>query len=186
MIIFSGCRVPYPRSGHCCVTDDRNLYVFGGYHPEYQVPVDHPDPDIDENMVIFNEVFQEVNLFSKRGGRIFWQEMYLWPDLTWPKSSTPGQYCVNPVIHTHVMLYQVVPLLESIQGICKHLTYRFEDTIVCERWHFWRSEINIDYRLIQCIRGFCSSPLPIFKLTLQVRWIGSSRVILVKRASRST
>ncbi len=34
--------------------------------------------------------------------------------------------------------------------------------------HFWRSEINIDYRLIQCIRGFCSSPLPIFKLSLQV------------------
>ncbi len=38
---------------------------------------------------------------------------------------------------------------------------------------FWRSEIIIDYRLIQCIRGFCSSPLPIFKLSLQVPWIDS-------------
>ncbi len=42
------------------------------------------------------------------------------------------------------------------------------------RWYFWRSEINIDYRLIQYIRGFCSSPLPIFKLSLQVAWIDSS------------
>ncbi len=31
----------------------------------------------------------------------------------------------------------------------------------------------IDYRLIQCIRGFCSSPLPI-KLCLQVPWIDSN------------
>ncbi len=35
--------------------------------------------------------------------------------------------------------------LESIQlGIRKRPTYRFEDTIVLERWYFWRSEINID------------------------------------------
>ncbi len=34
------------------------------------------------------------------------------------------------------------------------------------RWHFWRFEINIDYRLIQCIRGFRSSSLPIFKISL--------------------
>ncbi|XP_030827926.1 kelch domain-containing protein 10 [Strongylocentrotus purpuratus] len=26
---------PYQRSGHCCATDGVNLYVFGGYHPEY-------------------------------------------------------------------------------------------------------------------------------------------------------
>ncbi len=44
-------------------------------------------------------------------------------------------------------------------------------TIVWERWNFLRSEINIDHCLIQCIRGFCSSPLPIFKLSLQVPWI---------------
>ncbi len=65
-------------------------------------------------------------------------------------------------------------LLWSIQGICKRPTYRFEDTIVWERWHFWRSEININYRLIECIRGFCSSPLPILKLSLQAPWIDSS------------
>ncbi len=70
-----------------------------------------------------------------------------------------------------VWLYDSVR--ESIQGICKHPTDRFEDTIVWERWHFWRSEINIVYSLIQCIRGFCSSPLPIFKLSLQVPWIDS-------------
>ena len=50
--------------------------------------------------------------------------------------------------------------LESIQWICKRPTYRFEYTIVWERWHFWRSEINIDYRLIQCIRGFVHLPCP--------------------------
>ena len=48
-----------------------------------------------------------------------------------------------------------------------------ENTIVWERWYFWTSEINIDYRLILCIRGFCSSPLPIFKLS-QVPWIDSN------------
>ncbi len=36
-------------------------------------------------------------------------------------------------------------LLESIQGICKRPTYPFEDTIVWERWHFWRSEITVWY-----------------------------------------
>ncbi len=58
------------------------------------------------------------------------------------------------------------------------LTYRFEDTIIWERWHFWRSENN--YRLIQCIRGLCSSdPCPcIFKLSLQVPWIDSSIIIV--------
>ncbi len=39
--------------------------------------------------------------------------------------------------------------LESIQAIRKRPKYRFEDTIVWERWYFWRPEINIDYRLIQ-------------------------------------
>ncbi len=65
--------------------------------------------------------------------------------------------------------------IESIQGIYKRPTYRFEDTIVLEKGHFWISEINIDYRLIQCIRGFCSPPLPIFKFSLQVPWIDSSQ-----------
>ncbi len=65
-------------------------------------------------------------------------------------------------------------LLESIQLIRKRPTYRFEDTIVGRVWYFWRSEIHIDYRLIQCIRGFCSSPLPIFKLSLKVPWIDLS------------
>ena len=51
--------------------------------------------------------------------------------------------------------------------------YQFEDTTVWERWHFLRSQINIDYSLIQCIRGFCSYPLPIFNLSLQVPWIDS-------------
>ncbi len=51
-------------------------------------------------------------------------------------------------------------LLESIQGIYKRPTYRFGDTIVWERWHFWRAEINIDYCLIQCIRGFIHLPCP--------------------------
>ncbi len=32
--------------------------------------------------------------------------------------------------------------------------YRFEDTIVWERWHFWRSEVNIDYRQMQYITVF--------------------------------
>ncbi len=62
---------------------------------------------------------------------------------------------------------------ESIQGIRKRPTYQVQDTIVWERWYFWRSEINIDYHLIQCFRGFCSSPLPIFKLSLLVPWIDS-------------
>ncbi len=66
-------------------------------------------------------------------------------------------------------------LLESIQAIRKRPTCRIEDTIVWERWYLWRSEINIDYRLIQCVSGFCSSPLPIFKLSLQVPWIDSKR-----------
>ncbi len=70
-------------------------------------------------------------------------------------------------------------LLESIQGIRKRPTYRFEDTIVWERWHFWRYEINIDYPLIQCIRGFHSSPLPIFKLSLQVPCIYSSHLTIL-------
>ncbi len=81
-----------------------------------------------------------------------------------PKTANSGQYSAG-------YLQKVV---ESIQGIHKLPTYRFEDTIVCERWYFWRSEINIDYRMIQCIRGFCSSPLPIFKLGLQVPWIDSN------------
>ncbi len=72
----------------------------------------------------------------------------------------------------------------DIQAIRKRLTYRFEDTIVWERWYFWRSEINIDYRMIQCIRGFCLSPLPIFKLSLQVPWIDSSEVRPVDITSR--
>ena len=42
-----------------------------------------------------------------------------------------------------------------IQGIRKRPMYRFEDTIVWERWHFLTSGINIDYHLIQYIRGFC-------------------------------
>ncbi len=67
--------------------------------------------------------------------------------------------------------------LESIQGIRKRPIYRFEDTIVWERWYIGRFEINIDYRLIQCIRGFCSSPLPILKLSLQVPRIDSNRLI---------
>ncbi len=50
-----------------------------------------------------------------------------------------------------------------------------------ERWHFWRSHINIDYRLIQCVRGFCSSPLPIFKHGLQVHWIDHSSLIQRER-----
>ncbi len=67
-----------------------------------------------------------------------------------------------------ITLSSVSPTLESIQGICKRPTYR--PTIVWERWHFWWAEINIDYHLIQCIRGICSSPLPIFKRSLQVPW----------------
>ncbi len=73
--------------------------------------------------------------------------------------------------------------LESIQWIFKRPTNRFEYNNVWERWHFWISEINIDYRLIQCIRGFCSSPLPIFKLSLQVPWIDSSIPLSVVNAS---
>ncbi len=43
------------------------------------------------------------------------------------------------------------PILESIQEICKRPTYRFEDTIVWERWHF----------LIQgIIRVFVHLPCP--------------------------
>ncbi len=42
-----------------------------------------------------------------------------------------------------------------------------------ERWHFWRSEISIDYRLIQCIRSDCSSPLSIFVFSLHVYWFDS-------------
>ncbi len=68
-------------------------------------------------------------------------------------------------------------------GICKRPTYRFEDSIDWERWYFWRSGINIYYRLIQCIRGFCSSPLPIFKLSLQVPWIDSSNMRCRKRCN---
>ncbi len=49
----------------------------------------------------------------------------------------------------------------------------------------WRSEINIDYRLIQCITGFCSSPLPIFKLSLQVPWT-NSRISPIQSSSRFT
>ncbi len=37
---------------------------------------------------------------------------------------------------------------------------------------------QFDYCLIQCIRGFCSSPLPIFKLSLQVPWIDSNTKLL--------
>ena len=49
----------------------------------------------------------------------------------------------------------------------------FEGTIVWERWYFWRSEINIDNHLIQCITCYFSW-LPIFKLSLQVPWIDSN------------
>ncbi len=76
-------------------------------------------------------------------------------------------------------------LLESIQGIRKRPTYRFEYTIVWERWYFWGSEINIDYRLIQCIRRFCSSPLPIFRFCLQVPWIDSKYKFKVTRSSKT-
>ncbi len=80
--------------------------------------------------------------------------------------------------HTGLRLsyHQVWRVLESIQGIHKRPTYRFEDTIVWERWYFWTFDILI-YRLIQCIRGFCSSHLPIFKLSLQVSWIDSSNQV---------
>ncbi len=78
-----------------------------------------------------------------------------------------------------------IKLFKSIQGICKRSTCRFENTIVWERWHFWRSEINIDYCLIQCIRGFCSSPLPIFKLCIQVPWIDSKPFINVNKKKKN-
>ncbi len=71
------------------------------------------------------------------------------------------------------MFFHLLPnqvWVESIQGIRKGPTYRFEDPIVWERWHFRRSAINIDYRLIQCIIVLIIS-LPIFKLSLQVPWI---------------
>ncbi len=49
--------------------------------------------------------------------------------------------------------------------------------IVWERWHFWRSEINIELSIsvrYSTSQFFCSSPaLPIFKLSLQVPWIDS-------------
>ncbi len=87
--------------------------------------------------------------------------------------SLEGEPQCHALVWRQVQYIQTIgcDMLELIQGICKRPTYRFEDTIVWERWSFWRSEINIDYRLIQCIRGFCSSSLPIFKLSLQVPWI---------------
>ncbi len=63
-----------------------------------------------------------------------------------------------------------VNLLKSIQGIRKRPTYGTDLKIPL----FGRGGISedlkstIDHRLIQCIRGFCSSPLSIFKLSLQV------------------
>lgn len=53
-----GYKVPYPRSGHCSVTDGTNLYVFGGYHPRYQIPVGNPDEEDN------HEVFQELWCFN--------------------------------------------------------------------------------------------------------------------------
>ncbi len=64
--------------------------------------------------------------------------------------------------------------LKLIQGSAnvQHIHLKIRTTVL-ERWYFLRSKINIDYRLIQCISGFCSSPLPIFKLCLQVPRIDS-------------
>ena len=55
----------------------------------------------------------------------------------------------------------------------KNPTCRFESTIVWKRWHFWTSEINMINIRYRTSQFFCSSPLPIFKLCLQVLWIDS-------------
>ncbi len=87
------------------------------------------------------------------------------------------------VVYRYSVFTMPIYFRESIQGICKRPTYWFEDTIVWERWQSWRSEIN--YRLIQCIRGFCSSSLPIFKLSLQVPWIDCSTLCYIETFSGS-
>ena len=57
----------------------------------------------------------------------------------------------------------IIYILHKGSAYVQHIDLKIP-LIDWKRWHFWRSQINIDCHLVQCIRGFCSSPLPIFKL----------------------
>ncbi len=95
---------------------------------------------------------------------------------------SPIQTVAKYILGVHKQSKVTQTALESIQGIRKRPTHRFEDNIVWERWHFWRSEINTDFCLIQCIRCFCSSPCP--SSNLVYRSLESTLVILSYRGLR--
>lgn len=51
---FSGHRTPPARSGHRCVADNSNLYVFGGYNPDY----DESGGPENEDYPLFRELWR--------------------------------------------------------------------------------------------------------------------------------
>lgn len=50
----SGHRTPPARSGHRCVADNTNLYVFGGYNPDY----DESGGSDNEDYPLFRELWK--------------------------------------------------------------------------------------------------------------------------------
>ena len=102
-----------------------------------------------------------------------------------PDGWITGSYvtsCYIMLHHSRRMCYSLVEILWWTQQV-QNGEYVLVNIIICltdiqmsntsiwryhcwERWHFWWSAINIDTSQIQYITGFCSSPLPIFKLSL--------------------
>lgn len=52
--LFPGHRTPPARSGHRCVADNTNLYVFGGYNPDY----DESGGSENEDYPLFRELWR--------------------------------------------------------------------------------------------------------------------------------
>lgn len=67
----SDCKIPFPRSGHRIVCDDKNLYSFGGYNP--LLPGNEEDTrDDDDFSVNSYPLFKELwkfNFATKRWTR---------------------------------------------------------------------------------------------------------------------
>lgn len=54
LLLFSAQRTPPARSGHRCVADNANLYVFGGYNPDY----DESGGSENEDYPLFRELWR--------------------------------------------------------------------------------------------------------------------------------
>ncbi|XP_033643131.1 kelch domain-containing protein 10-like [Asterias rubens] len=73
---------PFARSGHCCATDRINMFVFGGYHPEFVTTLTQP---VYKEITLCNEVFREMlcfNLYTET-----WHEVRTFGEAPWEAAS---------------------------------------------------------------------------------------------------